>query len=492
MTSTADRLSTETPSAPARRRGALLFGAVSGLLICGLLAYWGGSVRSGPLFVLGLVVLSTMIVAAGAVLWWLFASPMPHEESAAPEPNAALRQLMILAAVIGGLVLIFSVFWDVLWHRRYGLGAILNDFFWRPHELLYGGMAVLGGFAFVALIIALRGRGGLRARFRAEPLVGLLGVAAAYFGLSGPSDLVWHRLYGLDLTAWSLPHLMLAALLGLIMLLAVAITLSLTPTSGWRGLGRPSGYEALCILLMAVGSVGMTMVLAGDYDGRGTRPTAAPLTPNQAVVWARPEWLYPVVVAGLGTLLAAIAVNVLRRAGAATAVVLVILAMRVALFSIFGLWSDPAGMSFVTWLLLLPPAVATDVWYASRLRQADTGRTAALGGLIAGAVFAVVALPVIATAMEYPRVNWHTAPAMVIGALAMGAWGGWVGAAIGRWLARLGAGERRIPVDPRVGRAALVTVVGVVAFLAFFVSTAQPPANACREAGSLCLIRPAG
>jgi hypothetical protein len=194
----------------------------------------------------------------------------------------------------------------------------------------------------------------------------------------------------------------------------------------------------------------------------------------------------------MGTLLAAIAVNALRRVGAATAVALVVLALRAVMFSIFGLWSNPEGLSWVTWVLLLPPAVATDVWYAARLRQADTGRTAALGGLIAAATFVVVALPVIATAMEYPRVNWHTAPAMVVGSLALGAWGGWVGAAIGRWLARLGAGERRVPVDPRVGRAALVTVVGVVAFLAFFVSTAQPPANPCRDAGSLCLIRPSG
>jgi hypothetical protein len=268
MTSTADRLSTEAPSAPARRRGALLFGAGSGLLICGLLAYWGGSVRSGPLFVLGLVVLSAMIVAAGAVLWWLFASPLPAGETAPTGANAALRQLVVLSAVIGGLILIFGAFWDVLWHRRYGLGAALNDFFWRPHELIYGGMALIGGFALVALILALRGRGGLRERFRAEPLVGLLGVVAAYLGLSGPSDLIWHRLYGLDLTAWSLPHLMLAGLLGLVMLLAVAITLSLAPTGPWRGLGRPSAYESLCILLIAVGSVGVTMVLASDYEGR--------------------------------------------------------------------------------------------------------------------------------------------------------------------------------------------------------------------------------
>jgi len=80
----------------------------------------------------------------------------------------------------------------------------------------------------------------------------------------------------------------------------------------------------------------------------------------------------------------------------------------------------------------------------------------------------------------------------VLGSLAMGAWGGWVGSAIGRWLARLGAGERSVPVDPRVGRAALATVVAVVAFLAFFVSTAEPPASPCRDAGSLCLIRPSG
>jgi hypothetical protein len=493
MTSTADRLSTEVPSAPIRRRTSLLFGAGSGLLICGLLAYWGGSVRSGPLFVFGLVVLSIMIIAAGAVLWWLYASPLRTQESAAQQPNAALRQVVVLAAVIGGLFLVVAAFWDTVWHRRYGLGAVLNDFFWRPHELIYGGMALLGGFAIVALLLMLRGRGGLRERFRAEPLVGVLGVIAAYLGLSGPSDLVWHRLYGLDLTAWSLPHLMLAGLLGLVMLLAVAITLTVASTIEWRGLGRrPRAHEALCALLIALGSVGIAMVLLSDYEGRPAPGTTPTVSPSLAVVWARPEWLYPVVLAGLGTLLAAIAVNALRRAGAATAVVLVILTLRAVLFGVFGLWSEPLGMSFAAWVLLLPPAVATDVWYAARLRHADTGRTAALGGLIAGAACAVVALPVIAAGMEYPRVNWHTAPAMVLGSLVIGTWGGWVGAGIGRWLARLGAGERQVRADPRVGRFAAVAVVAAVAFLAFFVVTAQPPASPCRDAGPLCLIRPAG
>jgi|GEM_PF-1153453 len=494
MTQLADRLPAMATSEPARRRTAVACGAISAVALAAMLGYWGGAVRGGPLFVAGLAVLSVMIFAAGTLVWWLYASPLPARASAdvsaaapvAERVSVVLRQAVVAASTIGALVLITAAFWDTLWHIRYGVGAALNDFFWRPHEMIYGGMALIGAFALIALIVALRGQGGIRERFRREPLVGLLGVAAAYMGLSGPSDLLWHRIYGLDQTAWSLPHLLLAGLFALVMLLTVAIALSLTPTGPWRGVSGLRARDALCVLLIAMGSVGVTMILTSDYDGQAA-PTGAPvLNPSQATIWARPEWIFPALLAGFGALLAATAVNALRRAGAATMVVLVLFALRVALFSVFGVWSG-SRVTLLPQALLLAPALATDLWYATRLRQAGTGRTAALGGLIAGAASIAVALPLIAAAMEYPRVNGHTAPMMVIGGLVLGAWGGWVGAGIGRWVAGLGKGDRYVPVDSRVGRAALVAAAAVVAFATFFVVTAQPPQDLCRQAGELCL-----
>jgi len=208
---------------------ALLTGGVALTLLVAV-GYWGGAVKTGPLFVAGLVVLSIMILAFGLLTWWLYFSPMPPTRfTALPASIPAVRQIVGVLVVISTMLVVVGAFWDEVWHRSYGSGVVLNDFFWRPHQLIYGSMGLTSFFAVGGLLNALRGRGNIRQRFRAEPIIGLLALAAFYLSASGPSDLVWHQIYGLDITAWSLPHLFLTTGSVFVSLAAIALHLSLLP-----------------------------------------------------------------------------------------------------------------------------------------------------------------------------------------------------------------------------------------------------------------------
>src|SRR5262249_20229426 len=108
---------------------------------------------------------------------------------------------------------------DAIWHIW--LGGFGNDFLWPPHLILYGSFLVntiISGF-FLGRILS--GGGDPRVRARQEPALGIRALTSAYMIFSLPSDLVWHKIYGLDITAWSPPH-------ALIMLSAAIVAISIT------------------------------------------------------------------------------------------------------------------------------------------------------------------------------------------------------------------------------------------------------------------------
>ena len=112
-----------------------------------------------------------------------------------------------------------------MWHRSFGL-PFGEDLLWRPHLLLYFGFLSVSALAGVALLILLRGssdlqsRPSLQQRFRAQPVLGLLTLVGGFLIFAIPADPVWHTLYGEDITAWSLPHLILTISFAMIMFLA--------------------------------------------------------------------------------------------------------------------------------------------------------------------------------------------------------------------------------------------------------------------------------
>jgi len=121
-------------------------------------------------------------------------------------------RLAVWTLLVGKLVGAWGLTWDIQWHLRIG-----RDSFWiAPHVMMYAG--VTAGFVVAFGVLALetwRARGG-RPRpgtIRVAGLVGTRGFHLAAWGvalvlLAAPIDDLWHRLFGIDITLWSPPHLL--------------------------------------------------------------------------------------------------------------------------------------------------------------------------------------------------------------------------------------------------------------------------------------------
>ena len=140
---------------------------------------------------------------AGAVI------PASVQHARSAEPALTCARWALWSLVIAKLVSGWGVQWDIEWHVRVG-----RDTFWiPPHVMTYAGVAatVLLSFGMLAWYTA-RGE-------RSAELVRIFGVSGtrgfhlAAWGialtvLAAPIDDVWHRLFGLDVTLWSPPHLL--------------------------------------------------------------------------------------------------------------------------------------------------------------------------------------------------------------------------------------------------------------------------------------------
>src|SRR5215470_12185086 len=122
-------------------------------------------------------------------------------------------RLAIWSLLVAKLVAGWGVQWDIQWHVLIG-----RDTFWiAPHVMTYAGVAaaVLISFGVLAFDTGRRlfaGREPTGSR-RVLWLTGTLGFHVAAWGialtvLAAPIDDLWHRLFGLDVTLWSPPHLL--------------------------------------------------------------------------------------------------------------------------------------------------------------------------------------------------------------------------------------------------------------------------------------------
>jgi hypothetical protein len=107
----------------------------------------------------------------------------------------------------------WGVQWDIQWHVRIG-----RDSFWiPPHVMTYTGVTliVLASLGVLALDTLRQLRAG-RAPRGTERVLGLSGTPGfllascgiALTVLAAPIDDLWHRLFGIDVTLWSPPHLL--------------------------------------------------------------------------------------------------------------------------------------------------------------------------------------------------------------------------------------------------------------------------------------------
>jgi hypothetical protein len=163
------------------------------------------------------------------------------------------------AKLVGG----WGVGWDIRWHLLIG-----RDSFWiPPHVLTYASVAaaVLIAFGVLAIETWLARAGRVSAdTVRVAGMVGTPGFHLVWLGmalvvLAAPIDDLWHRLFGIDVTLWSPPHL-----LGLAGAQVSTLALLLVSLEVW-----PAGSRARLVALFIAGTFLFgTFAIVADPAGR--------------------------------------------------------------------------------------------------------------------------------------------------------------------------------------------------------------------------------
>ena len=151
-----------------------------------------------------------------------------------------LYRIALWVLLGANLLAAWGVQWDIQWHVQIG-----RDSFWiPPHVMTYSGVAllVLASFGVLARD-TLRHRLAGRAPEGTQRICGLTGTRGfllaacgiALTVLAAPIDDLWHRLFGIDVTLWSPPHLL--GLLGVAIntLACALIAREAYPTKSWPG-----------------------------------------------------------------------------------------------------------------------------------------------------------------------------------------------------------------------------------------------------------------
>jgi hypothetical protein len=113
---------------------------------------------------------------------------------------------LLVARLVGG----WGVGWDIRWHLVIG-----RDSFWiAPHVMTYASVVVACAISLGVLVVETwHARGAVPGTVTLAGLRGTRGFHLAWWGmaiviLAAPIDDLWHRLFGLDVTLWSPPHML--------------------------------------------------------------------------------------------------------------------------------------------------------------------------------------------------------------------------------------------------------------------------------------------
>lgn len=417
-------------SKPASLRSLLALGWV--VFMFGYTAWWGGFPRQDALLWIGVLVLVGIYVGFGFLAWWLFLSPTSSPDSGSPsERDLIIQQAIGSLVLVGGMALVTGGAWDEVWHRRYGLGAVVKDFFWPPHILIYASLTIIALCAVFGVGLLANRAGGIRERFRRSPLLGILALVSTAQVVALPADAFWHKLYGLDLSAWSLPHLVVVLNFGLLMSVATLLLAGVPPRTGWRGWRGIRANEIAGLFAMAFGAMEFIQIGIAEWDaifkvGQGSEDFF------RQVFWRRPEWLYPVVLITLALFWAVLVQRLVRRTGAATLVGLLVIVLRFATVTGLGGWQAHLGL--LAHVLCFPIFLGLDIWQARVVRDSDNAWLKTLGYLLTAGIFLAIALPVIGQWMVYPRINEFTVPRMIFFGLLVAPIVGWTADTIGQML----------------------------------------------------------
>lgn len=354
-------------SAALQNRLGWILSAIAGAVLFAAFSVWGGipAETNAGLFWLQAGLFFLVICAFVLALWHLLIRPLaPKLRQPQIVPlRVRARETIALMLASGGFSISVGAVWDELWHRIYGI-PFGEDLFWRPHLLMYFGFATAIVTGIWALIYLNRNlRGNFQQRFRSNSLVGLLILNAAFLLYALPADPLWHWIFGEDITAWSVPHLILLASFVLTQLLALVFHVSTQWRQKWRSIVNFRLGDRLSLLILASILLLWLQLMLIDWDA-----TLAGLRLEWLGLY-RPEWLLAANLLACVTFTGVIGTRLMRCAGAATAAGLLALAIRYGLIQLF----EAEMLQYVAWIAALLPLLAIDIWahYSSAMKKSE-------------------------------------------------------------------------------------------------------------------------
>jgi hypothetical protein len=349
----------------------------------------------------------------------------PHRGAASAEEGLAVHRgafwLLLATKIVTG----WGVQWDIQWHVLIG-----RDTFWiAPHLMTYAGVtgAVLVSFGVLAWD-TLRG-GPPGPALRIAGLTGTRGFHLAAWGialtvLAAPIDDLWHRLFGIDVTLWSPPHLL--GILG----------------------GVVNSWGCLLIAREVYGGAArwMALALAGASLFRGLHLTVEP-SMLTAYVHGGVRFF---TLAILSALLMPLALIPAARLARSRWLPLAVLAL-VIVSGVIGTQIARVGFEMLQPVSVIEEEIAKDPTSPIALATAIARKTGSRPGSIGGLFHVIGLLPVLALALVDPR-RRPVAAAMAYGA-ALFVTSGWT----------FSASPAFAPQVPGAGEAAVALVLTLAA-----------------------------
>jgi hypothetical protein len=302
----------------------------------------------------------------GLSAWWLYLSPLRGSDGPSPVPPT-LAVYFAAGLGLASALMVGGALWDASMHLQTGLVPGGSDFLWPPHLLIYGAFLLsfaIGACGILVLVLSRRqsGSGDPRRWVRANPMIGAVVLASAYTLFAIPGDALWHELVGPDLTAWSPPHIVLAAASTAVVLCGVGLLLQVRRDrrpSLWLDLGLFLLFGLSLNVLYTVGV--LEWELPGELGG---------------LVAQRPAWAYPIVAGGTTFFVLALARFSTRSPMSATATAAAFYLFRQAAAITL---HATGNLAPVVPLWILPAALVIDLVPWRRIRRRSI-RDAALAG----------------------------------------------------------------------------------------------------------------
>ena len=449
------------------RRLPWIIAAAAGVGLFVAFAVWGGipaDVSAGAFWAQSAVFLLVLCVFAIA-FWHLLVRPLAPglRQPLTDSLTMKAREALALILALGGFATIVGGIWDEVWHRTFGI-PFGEDLLWRPHLLIYFGFATASACGFWALLYLNRElRGNFQQRFRANTLVGLLILNAAFLLYALPADPVWHLIFGEDITAWSVPHLILLISFVLTQLLALTLHVSSWRRHDWRVIFKLRPGDGLSLLIIATMQMLWLQLMLIDWDAAIVGVNLGPLG------LYRPEWLLVANLTACVAFVGVVATRATRCAGAATAAGLLGLAIRLALIRLF----DADMLQVAAWIVALLPLLAIDIWawYCSAVRKTTPNWRGAAIAVIAAMILNA---PVIRGLYQLPDSHDLAYAAAIV---ATGAGMSWLANQVASAILRqrdavVSATSDGQRVEPKF---AVGILAAFLVFIFIFATTASPP-----------------